>query len=74
MCSSSPPINGVAIVCPHTATPACTPPIWTPWLVTASLSETEIWRATTEGDPIAEGTEVRVVDVRGARLVVDPVE
>ena len=36
--------------------------------------ETEIWRATTDGDPITEGTEVRVVDVRGARLVVEATE
>jgi membrane protein implicated in regulation of membrane protease activity len=36
--------------------------------------ETELWRATTDGPPIEPGTEVRVVDVRGARLVVVPVE
>lgn len=36
--------------------------------------DTEVWRATTEGGPIAAGTEVRVVDVRGARLVVEPTE
>jgi len=35
--------------------------------------ETEIWRATTDQDEvIAIGTEVRVIDVRGARLVVAP--
>jgi membrane protein implicated in regulation of membrane protease activity len=34
--------------------------------------ETENWRATTDGDPIPEGTEVRVVSVRGTRLVVEP--
>ena len=34
--------------------------------------ETEIWRATTDGDPIAEGAEVRVVVMRGTRLVVAP--
>jgi membrane protein implicated in regulation of membrane protease activity len=35
--------------------------------------ETEQWRATTDLDePIAAGTEVKVVDVRGARLVVEP--
>ncbi len=35
--------------------------------------ETEQWRATTDlDDAIAIGTEVRVVDVRGARLVVEP--
>ena len=32
--------------------------------------ETETWRATTDGDPIEEGTEVRVVEMRGTRLVV----
>lgn len=36
--------------------------------------DTELWRASTEGDPIEEGTEVRIVDVRGARLVVEPIE
>jgi membrane protein implicated in regulation of membrane protease activity len=36
--------------------------------------DTETWRASTEGDPIEEGTEVRVVDVRGARLIVEPIE
>lgn len=34
--------------------------------------DTEVWRATTDGDPIPSGTEVTVVDVRGARLVVEP--
>ncbi|MCB2224607.1 MAG: NfeD family protein [Actinobacteria bacterium] len=34
--------------------------------------DTENWRATTDGDPIPEGTEVRIVDVRGTRLVVEP--
>lgn len=35
--------------------------------------ETEHWRATTDLDAtIATGTEVQVVDVRGARLVVEP--
>jgi len=33
--------------------------------------ETETWRATTDGDPIPEGTEIRVVEVRGTRLVVE---
>ena len=33
--------------------------------------ETEVWRATTEGDPIAAGTEVRIVGVVGSRLVVE---
>ena len=34
---------------------------------------TEDWRATTDGnDDIAVDTEVRVIEVRGARLVVDP--
>lgn len=36
--------------------------------------DTEMWRASTQGDPIEVGTEVTVVDVRGARLVVEPVE
>jgi len=32
----------------------------------------EEWRATTDGaEPIGPGTEVRVVDVRGSRLVVE---
>lgn len=36
---------------------------------------TEVWRATTDGnDDIEIGAEVRVVEVRGARLVVEPVE
>lgn len=36
---------------------------------------TEDWRATTDSDKtIAPGTEVRVVEVRGARLVVEPAE
>jgi membrane protein implicated in regulation of membrane protease activity len=34
--------------------------------------DTEIWRATTDGAPIDEGAEVRVVEVRGTRLVVTP--
>ena len=29
--------------------------------------ETENWRATTDGDPIPAGTEVRVVEIRGTR-------
>jgi membrane protein implicated in regulation of membrane protease activity len=33
--------------------------------------ETELWRATTDGAPIPEGTDVRVVEVRGTRLVVE---
>jgi len=33
----------------------------------------EEWRATTDGGPIEQGREVRVVDIRGARLVVEPV-
>jgi membrane protein implicated in regulation of membrane protease activity len=36
--------------------------------------DTEVWRATTDGAPIPAGTAVRVVDVRGARLVVEPDE
>lgn len=35
--------------------------------------ETELWRATTDADDVIEaGVEVKVVDVRGARLVVEP--
>jgi membrane protein implicated in regulation of membrane protease activity len=34
--------------------------------------DTETWRATTDGDPIEEGAEVQVVEVRGTRLVVAP--
>lgn len=39
--------------------------------------DTEVWRALpADGipDPIAEGTDVRVVDVRGTRLVVEPID
>jgi membrane protein implicated in regulation of membrane protease activity len=36
--------------------------------------DTEEWRAVTDGDPIDAGTEVEVVDVRGARLVVEVTE
>jgi membrane protein implicated in regulation of membrane protease activity len=36
--------------------------------------ETELWRATTDGDVIAEGTMVKVVEVRGTRLVVVPID
>jgi membrane protein implicated in regulation of membrane protease activity len=36
--------------------------------------ETEMWRATTEGTPIPEGSMVRVAGVRGTRLVVEPIE
>ena len=36
--------------------------------------EREEWRATTDGDPIAEGTEVVVRGITGTRLVVEPVE
>jgi len=37
--------------------------------------ETEMWRATTDlNDAIEVGTEVQVVDVRGARLVVEPID
>jgi membrane protein implicated in regulation of membrane protease activity len=36
---------------------------------------TEDWRATTDGDDVIEaGTEVRVIEVRGARLVVEPAD
>jgi membrane protein implicated in regulation of membrane protease activity len=34
--------------------------------------ETETWRATTDGGPIAVGTNVKVLEVRGTRLVVEP--
>jgi membrane protein implicated in regulation of membrane protease activity len=34
--------------------------------------ETENWRATTDGDPIPKGTEVRVIEIRGTRMVVEP--
>lgn len=36
--------------------------------------DTEVWRATTDGGSLEPGQEVRVVDVRGARLVVEPVD
>lgn len=36
--------------------------------------ETEEWRATTDADRIATGTEVRIIEVRGTRLVVEPTE
>ncbi len=36
--------------------------------------DTESWRATTDGDPIPEGVEVRVVEIRGTRMVVEPIE
>jgi membrane protein implicated in regulation of membrane protease activity len=36
--------------------------------------DTELWRATTQGAPIPVGAEVEVVDVRGARLVVAPID
>ena len=32
----------------------------------------EEWRATTEGPPIGEGVTIKVVSVRGTRLVVEP--
>lgn len=32
----------------------------------------EEWRAATDGDPIAAGTLVRVLEVRGTRLIVEP--
>ncbi len=34
--------------------------------------DTENWRATTDGNPIPEGTEVLILEVRGTRLVVEP--
>jgi membrane protein implicated in regulation of membrane protease activity len=36
--------------------------------------DTEEWRAATDGGTIAVGTDVRVVGVRGTRLVVEPTE
>lgn len=36
--------------------------------------DTEEWRAVTDGDVIEAGTEVQVVEVRGARLVVEPTD
>jgi len=36
--------------------------------------DSEEWRATTQGDDIAAGTEVRIIEVRGTRLVVEPTE
>lgn len=36
--------------------------------------DSEEWRATTDGDDIAVGTEVRIIEVRGTRLVVEPTE
>lgn len=36
--------------------------------------ETELWAATTDGPTIAAGAEVRVIEVRGARLVVEPTD
>jgi membrane protein implicated in regulation of membrane protease activity len=35
---------------------------------------TEQWRATTDGPTIEPGTEVRVIGVRGTRLVVQPLD
>lgn len=32
--------------------------------------DTESWRATTDGEPLPPGTEARVVEMRGTRLVV----
>src|SRR3989304_5909902 len=34
--------------------------------------DTELWRATTDGVLIPEGTAVRVTEVRGTRLAVEP--
>jgi len=36
--------------------------------------DTELWRASTEGDAIEAGTEVKIIDVRGARLIVEPLD
>jgi membrane protein implicated in regulation of membrane protease activity len=35
---------------------------------------TEMWRATTDGPAIEAGVEVGILDVRGTRLVVEPIE
>jgi membrane protein implicated in regulation of membrane protease activity len=35
---------------------------------------TEVWRATTDGPLIEEGREVLIVDVRGTRLVAQPID
>jgi len=34
--------------------------------------DTENWRATTDGEPLEEGTEARIVEMRGTRLVIAP--
>ena len=34
--------------------------------------DTESWRATTDGDPLEPGSEARIVEMRGTRLVVTP--
>jgi len=34
--------------------------------------ETENWRATTDGDPIPAGTQVKILEIRGTRMVVEP--
>lgn len=36
--------------------------------------ETEDWRATTDGPPLALDSVVRIVDIRGTRLVVEKIE
>ena len=36
--------------------------------------DSEVWRATSDSGPIAEGTKVAVVEVRGTRLVVAPLD
>jgi len=36
--------------------------------------DTEMWRATSDAGTIPEGTPVRVVGVRGTRLVVEPID
>jgi membrane protein implicated in regulation of membrane protease activity len=36
--------------------------------------ETEMWRATSDSGPIPEGVDVKVVEVRGTRLVVAPLD
>jgi len=36
--------------------------------------EAEEWRAITDGNPISEGSRIKVVDLRGTRLVVERVD
>ncbi len=36
--------------------------------------DSEVWRATSDVGPIASGTQVKVIEVRGTRLVVAPLD